>query len=531
MRRWNGWGDVEITYPLADSAVCYLAAAIGSGAVMPDATLEEVLVTIPENRLPVHPLIHITPFERLTHARGQSFPDWIALRSGHIYTFPAGVAYPTCVEDVRSLIAYAQEIGACLIPYGGGTSVVGHINPQLESPPAITIDLRQMNQLIELDETSRLASFGAGVSGPDLEKQLNQRGYTLGHFPQSFEQSTLGGWIATRSAGQQSYYYGRIEDLFAGGHVETTSGVLGLPCYPASAAGPDLRQMVLGSEGRLGVITHATVRVRAYPECECFYGIFFRNWEAGTTAVREIAQERLPVSMLRLSDAQETETTLVLSGKDQLVLWAERGLNWLGYPEGRCLLVMGITGNRRTHGFVYQQASRILRAHGGLPTGQRIGRIWQKSRFLTPYLRNSLWEFGYATDTLETALPWSKVLTTANATKNVLQSGLAHLGERVLVLTHLSHVYRDGASFYITFIYRRTADPEETLQRWQHLKATASQVIVANGGTISHQHGVGLDHAPYLTSEKGQSGMALLTACIHSLDPQGLFNPGKLLQD
>ncbi len=228
------------------------------------------------------------------------------------------------------MFKYARNTGAAVIPYGGGTSVVGHINPIATGAPVLSIDLGHFNHLVDLDETSHLATFGAGVRGPEVERQLNQQGYTLGHFPQSFELSTLGGWVATRSSGQQSYYYGRIEDLFAGGHVETPRGPIDLPPLPASAAGPDLRQVFLGSEGRLGIITRVTVRVQPLPEFEAFYGVFFPEWEAGVEAVRQIAQEGVGLSMMRLSNACETETTLALSGKDALVRWASRGLRLLG---------------------------------------------------------------------------------------------------------------------------------------------------------------------------------------------------------
>ena len=531
MRRWNGWGDDQIDYPFPDSAARFLADRIGQGISRPDISIEAALDQVPTSRLKPHPLITDIPHERLLHARGQSLPDWVALRSGRIGIFPDGVAYPISSEQVRSLILYARQTGASLIPYGGGTSVVGHINPLPGDLPVLTIDLSRMNQLLSLDETDELATFGAGVCGPELERQLNQRGYTLGHFPQSFELSTLGGWIATRSSGQQSCCYGRIEHLFAGGQVETPIGPLNLPHFPASAAGPDMRQLLLGSEGRCGVITQATVRIRPIPQVDAFYGIFFHSWEEGLQAVRQIAQSGVPISMARLSNALETETTLQLSGKVNLVSWAERGLSLLRYNTERSLLVMGITGDSRSTLQTYRQALAILRQHGGLHTGTAIGKIWRKSRFLTPYLRNTLWAQGYAIDTLETALPWSKLLLAEEAVLRSLHESLAAYQEKVLAFAHLSHIYRDGASLYVTTIFRRSIDPDETLSRWQAMKTAASQTIQACGGTISHQHGVGLDHAAYLPAEKGPLGMAVLRQVAKTLDPDGLLNPGKLFPE
>jgi alkyldihydroxyacetonephosphate synthase len=529
MKRWNGWGDVNKNHHFPETAAAYLADLIGPGTSYPDAEQESVLAAVPRSRLPEHPLITTDPAERLHHARGQSLPDWIALRSGRIGAFPDGVAYPSSAEEVRTLLQFARQTEAKVIPYGGGTSVVGHINPLPGDRPVLTIDLSRLNQLEELDQTSRLAVFGAGISGPTLEAQLRPFNLTLGHYPQSFEYSTLGGWIATRSSGQQSYHYGRIEAMFAGGRVETPLDSLVIHPHPASAAGPDLREIVLGSEGRLGIITQATVRVRPLPERESFQAAFFHDWASGAKAVREIAQAALPVSMLRLSDAQETETTLILSGKEQLVGWADRGLRLLRYGPERCLLIFGLTGSQALTKTAERLTKEIIRSNGGLPTGTTIGKLWQKSRFHTPYLRNTLWERGCAIDTLETAVPWRTALDTAAALKGAIEKAANQNGERVLVFAHLSHVYNDGASIYVTYLFRRSADPEETLARWQVMKTAASQIIVAHGGTISHQHGVGLDHAPYLTAEKGELGMEWLAALGRTADPDGLLNPGKLL--
>lgn len=543
MKRWNGWGNSEIAYPLPPGAEKFLAQTIGQARSIPDAAYDDMVQSVPPSRLVSDQWpsscgrLSIQPADRLAHACGQSLPDWLALRSGQIRCFPDGIAYPDSAEEVRQILQFARQNGIRLIPYGGGTSVVGHINPLQGSSLVLSVDLSQLNKLVCLDETNRLATVGTGINGPALEAALNPLGYTLGHFPQSFEQSTLGGWIATRSTGQQSFYYGRIEDLFAGGHVETPGGVLKLPCFPASAAGPDLRQVFLGSEGRLGIITTATVRIRKRPEVEFFNGIFFHSWEDGAAAIREIAQEKTNVSMLRLSDADETETTLILSGKDRLVGYAERGLEILSYDHQRSLLVIGFTGDRRGVHYARQRAFEIARSHGGLLTrvftsaGAMIGEMWQKSRFLTPYLRNTLWDYGYALDTLETAMSWSEVIEAAREIKQHIHSGLEPAGEKVLVFAHLSHVYRDGASLYVTFLFRRNPDPQINLQNWQTLKESACKAIVRHGGTISHQHGVGIDHAAYLPAEKGAAGMAMLQAMMTCLDPSQMMNPGKLVPD
>lgn len=527
MKRWNGWGNINTDYPLSEAGLIFLQDRLGILQPQADVTLESILSTIPPSRLPSHPLIDTAPETRLRHARGQSLPDWVALNYGRIETFPDGVAFPESEDGVRDLLQFAHLSRTRVIPYGGGTSVVGHINPLKDDSPVLTLSLEKLIGLLDLDEISRIATFEAGVTGPRLEAQLQVHGYTLGHFPQSFEYSTLGGWIATRSSGQQSYHYGRIEQLFAGGRVEMPQGRLDLPAIPASAAGPDVREMILGSEGRFGVITQARVRISPLPETEQFYGVFFPFWEQGTAAVRAIAQAEIPVSMLRLSNPQESEASLILSGK----WWgglADRGLRLFGQGDERCLMLFGVTGTRthlrRTRGAV----KSLCRSFGGKYIGTIVGRSWEKSRFLSPYLRNTLWRQGVAVDTLETALPWSQVQAASQTIPQAIVSSAQSFNERVLVMTHLSHVYRDGASIYTTYLFRRTVDPDEMLERWHAMKQAASQEIQAHGGTISHQHGVGTDHLAYLPAEKGPLGMAAIRSLAQAFDPDGIMNPGKL---
>ena len=528
MKRWNGWGNVDTDYPVPPSALEYLTKRLGPVGPIPDAAKETLLAAVGESRLPAHPLVDVSAETRLIHARGQSMHDWVDMRYGRTDTFPDGVAFPETDQDVRNLLKYAQNAGAYVIPYGGGTSVVGHITPPGSDVPVLSLSLEKMTRLLDLDETSRLATFQAGVAGPDLEEQLKVRGYTLGHFPQSFEYSTLGGWVATRSSGQQSYQYGRIEGLFAGGTVETPRGRWELKPVPASAAGPDLREMLLGSEGRLGVITQAKVRVRRLPEAEAFFGVFFPSWEQGSEAVREIVQNELPVSMLRLSNPLETETTLILSGKSWVGL-AERGLRTIGYGETRCLMIFGVTGSKRFCKRTRREVIALGRKYGGLFVGGVVGHTWEKSRFLTPYLRNTLWESGIALDTLETALPWAQVHEAAAAIPQAIVEAMARHNEQVLAFAHLSHVYRDGASIYTTYLFRRTPDPDQLLSRWQDMKHHASLTLQKYGGTISHQHGVGTDHMSYLPAEKDALGMDALRAVCRSFDPDGMMNPGKLI--
>ena len=453
------------------------------------------------------------------------------MRCGRISAFPDGVAHPTTHTEVQDLIQYARQVGARVIPYGGGTSVVGHINALESEMPTLTVNLGRLNRLRRFDEASQLATFGAGITGPNLEAQLRARGCTLGHFPQSFELSTLGGWIVTRSSGQQSLGYGRIEKLFAGGRLEAPVGTLVLPPFPASAAGPDLREVVLGSEGRLGILTEATVRASPLPEVEAFHAMFFPNFEGGCTAVREIMQARLPLSMLRLSTAVETETTLALAGHERLIGALERMLSLRGVGDGTCMLLLGFTGREALVKMARKEALGIGNRHGGVHVGRTFGKEWHKSRFRTPYLRNTLWDLGYAIDTLETATDWANIPAMIEAIESALRPGLEQMGERVHVFTHLSHLYPYGSSIYTTYLYRIAPDPDETLRRWEILKTVASRAIIAHGGTITHQHGIGVDHAPYLAEEKGPLGMATIEDLCQRFDPDGMMNPGKMIQE
>jgi len=528
MRRWNGWGDDAIEVHPSPSLRALLEAAVGPGAPARDVTFAEVCQAVPPSRLPAHALVDTDAPTRGRHARGQSLPDLIALRAGRGLVFPDGVAQPADDGEVAAILDFAREREITVIPYGGGTSVVGHINPVPGRAPILTVSLARLGGLRRFDAESRLATFGAGAPGPEIEDRLRPLGHTLGHFPQSFEHSTLGGWIATRSSGQQSRGYGRIEDLFAGGTVLTPAGALRLPPFPASAAGPDLRHLALGSEGRLGILTEAVVRVSPLPEVEQFDGVFFAGWAAALEGCRKLAQSGLPISMLRVSTPAETVTHMAMGGRSRAARAMDMVLRLRRVAEGKCLAILGVSGTAKHAKATRAAALHVLRGHGGIRMGA-MGAAWRRSRFRTPYLRNTLWEMGYAVDTVETATPWSTVARTLTGIENALRDGIAARGERVHVFTHLSHLYPTGASIYTTFVFRAGAGPEDALERWRLLKAAATEALQREGATISHQHGVGADHAPYLAAEKGPLGMRALERALATFDPDGRMNPGKLV--
>ena len=530
MRRWNGWGDDGFEMATPQNGIQYLNQQVAAGPVLPDAQLEAVCAQVPSSRLPEHPLISTKAEDRVRHARGQSLPDWLAMRSGDFDVFPDGVCFPQTTEQVEEILQFAYMNDIEVIPYGGGTSVAGHINPLASDKPVLTIDMGHMNQLLDLNVDSQIATFGAGVPGPQVESQLRARGYTLGHFPQSWELSTLGGWVASRSSGQQSLRYGRIEQMFAGGTMVTPKGRLDIPTIPASSAGPDVREMVLGSEGRMGIISEVKVRVTPLADQETFFAVFLPNFEAAKSAVRLIVQNKIPLSMLRVSNALETETQLKLAGHENLIKWLERYLALRGVSDGKCLLTFGVTGNKQQNKTSLKQAFKLFKQFGGVKGPAMMGEKWAENRFKFPYLRENLWLEGYAVDTFETATDWHRVTDLMNDMEASVRDALKEEGIVPHVYTHLSHMYTQGCSIYTTYVFPNGKTYEETLVRWQKIKKAASTTVANGHATISHQHGVGKDHAPYMPAEKGPLGMHSIELLAEGFDPKQLLNPGTLLE-
>ncbi len=535
--RWNGWGNIDINKKVSPHGAKLIKSHIGKTKKLKSVSLEDVLKTVPTSRLPAAisnlAMVSIDNEARLRHARGQSFPDWIAMHGGDFEVFPDGVAFPESTADVEQLLKLAQEHDLIVIPFGGGTSVVGHINPPKDARPVLTIAMGQMDQLTDLDTESQIATFGAGTQGPAVEAQLDEHGYRLGHYPQSWELSTLGGWIAARSSGQQSLGYGRIEQMFAGGTLVTPQGVLTIADIPASSAGPDLREMMMGSEGRAGIFTEVKMRVQPQPEEEIFRVAFLPNWAAGKAVLRQAVQSDIRLSMLRLSNAIETDAHLHLGTAPTQFLAISTYLKARGLSSEKVMLTYGVSGDKAQNKLALSQFNKLLKQHGSV-TGKLtdiMGNIWAHGRFKFPYLRGTLWEKGIMVDTFETATNWNNIDEQMAQMQDAVRTSLAEDGEEVMAFTHISHVYKQGASLYTTYFFRAAKDHVSTLARWQKIKKAAS-LSVANGkATISHQHGVGRDHAPYLAAEKGELGLQVTRDMLKSLDPEQRMNPGVLLED
>jgi alkyldihydroxyacetonephosphate synthase len=304
-----------------------------------------------------------------------------------------------------------------------------------------------------------------------------------------------------------------------------------MPPFPASAAGPDLREVVLGSEGRLGILTEATVRVTPVPARESFHVGFFPDWERAREATRRIIQSGADLTLLRLSTPGETEMNLLLAGHRRALALLARYLDARGAGPERCMLLVGFAGDEPRIELARRETLALAKAHGGVHTGEMLGRAWQRGRFRAPYLRNELWARGYGVETVETATVWENVPAMIDAVETALRGALAGMGERVHAFTHLSHLYPSGSSVYTTFLFRLGADAGATFERWRLLKQAASEAIVANEGTISHQHGVGSDHKGYLAAEKGPLGIEAIEQVARVYDPGGMMNPGKLVGD
>ncbi|WP_053718578.1 FAD-binding oxidoreductase [Saccharothrix sp. NRRL B-16348] len=456
---------------------------------------------------------------RLGRAGGLSYVDLLRQRGDGELAVPDAVVLPASPEQVVEVLQVCVEHDVAVVPFGGGTSVVGGVNAlRGDKAAVIALDLHRLDKLVEVDPVSRLAVLQAGLPAPRAERLLAAHGLTIGHVPQSYERATIGGFAATRSAGQASSGYGRFEDMVEGVRLATPVGEWRLGGAPASAAGPDLKQLVVGSEGVFGVITEVALRVRRRPEVERYEGFVVDGWERGSALVRELAQRRAPADVTRLSDVDETEVSLALGGG-----WKVNALK--GYLKARgvrepCMLILGWHGASKRE--VARRRAKSLRGVKALSLGKALGEAWRHGRFNGPRQRDALMEVGVCVETLETATHWSKVSDLRAAVREALVDAL---GECV-VMCHISHAYETGASLYFTALAAR--DAADPIGQWQVAKAAASEAITGLG-TISHHHAVGADHAPYLEAEIGALGLDVLASVKRTLDPTGVLNPGKLL--
>ncbi len=454
--------------------------------------------------------------DRLLHAGGKSTIDLLRRKDTGAQDAPDAILLPADEEAVAAILRYCSEHGIAVIPFGGGTNVVGGLNPTRDKFTAVvSLDLHRFDQLIDLDEVSGQAVFGAGVTGPDAERLLGEHGFSLGHFPQSFEYATIGGFAATRSSGQDSAGYGRFNDMVRGLRMVTPVGTWDLGRAPESAAGPDLRQLLIGSEGTLGVITQVRLRVHRAPEAVRYQAWSFPDFATGAAAMRAVTQNATGPTVIRLSDEVETGVNLATTeaiGESQIT--------------GGCMGITVFEGSKEHVESRLAETSALLTAQGGTSLGEEPARAWERGRFGAPYLRDSLLSAGALCETLETATNWSNIPALKAAVTEALSTALAESGTPALVMCHISHVYPTGASLYFTVVAGQRGNP---IEQWQAAKKAASDAIMAAGGTITHHHAVGADHRPWMREEVGDLGVQVLRAVKATLDPAGILNPGKLI--
>ncbi|MGY1697233.1 FAD-binding oxidoreductase [Geodermatophilus sp. SYSU D00814] len=465
---------------------------------------------------------------RLRRAGGRSYTDLLRRRAGDAAGAPDAVVLPGSTAQTAALLALCSERGVVVLPFGGGTSVVGGLaGVDPDDRPSLAVDLARMASLTDVDVASSLVTVGPGARGPALEAALAPHGLTLGHLPQSWEFATVGGYAATRSAGQASTGVGRFDDLVAGLTLATPSGVLELGHPPASAAGPDLLGLALGSEGALGVITELRLRVRPAPRATRYEGWSFRSWADGLAGLQRLARHDLLPDVVRLSDPDETRATLLNAGGTGARL-LRGSLRARGRGAGS-LLVVGWEGLPPLVRARRGAALPVLREHGAVPLGRRVGESWRRHRYAAPYLRDRLMDAGLLVETLETAATWTDLPAVYDAVRSALRASLGREGRQPLVMSHVSHGYPTGASLYVTVLADR--DDALPLQQWLAAKRAATDALLAAGGTLTHHHAVGADHRPWLEREVGPLGVAVLRAVKQRLDPRGVCNPGVLLPD
>jgi alkyldihydroxyacetonephosphate synthase len=547
--KWNGWGSASKSFALSERpglegflsrklGLYYFnqipGVALSEVALAPtrltDGARRDLAVILGEQNIRED---HET---RVTHSVGKSYQELVKVRQGEVSSAPDAVIFPGGAREVREILSWASLNSAAVIPFGGGTGAIGGVEPCTgpSQQLALSLDLRRMDRILFVDEKSQVAKIEPGIRGPMLEESLQAQGLTLGHYPQSFEYSTLGGWLATRSAGLYSSRYGRIEDLAIGLSVETPAGSIDIRGVPARATGPELREILVGSEGCLGVICLAEMRLHRKPAAQRILAFLLRDFETGASVARELVQQDVPLAMVRLSDEEDTELVAALDQRATgLAHYLRRGLDRLitqRYGLSRpCLLLLGLQGSERRVEADIRSVSRFMQAYDAYDLGDDPGQAFRRDRFLFPYLRDSLMDLGLLADTLETAVSWAGLHRLHSQTRQALSKVCAEFGASCVIGSQLTHAYRSGASLLFTLLAHASQGDE--LQLWRACKVAASETILRSGGTLSHHHGIGGLHREWMTQEHGPLGIALLRHVKDALDPAGILNPGKLLPD
>ena len=511
-RKFWGWGfeEQQPAHEQVEAAAAGTREHLGFGPaeVERPARLEDIELRPPRLEAPASlaAICRNDPYERAAHAYGKSYRDVVRAFRGRFDNPPDAVAHPSDEAELERVLSWCEDAGAAVVPFGGGTSVVGGVEPPADRP-TVSIDLKAMDRVLEVDSTSRAALIQAGATGPRLEEQLRAHGLTLRHFPQSFEYSTLGGWIATRAGGHYATLWTHIDDFVESLRALTPRGWWESRRLPGSGAGPSPDRMLIGSEGILAVITEAWMRVQDSPRFRESAAVLFDSFEASAQAVRALSQSGLHPSNCRLLDPGEAALTGAA-------------------PDGRALLVLGFESADHELGPWLARALELCADHGGRPRERRgeSEGTWRDGFLQAPYLRDTLVAAGILAETFETAITWDRFDALVGG---VREGVLEALGGQGVVTCRLTHVYPDGAAPYFTVL--APARRGEELEQWAELKLAASEAIVGAGGTITHHHAVGRDHRPWYDRQRPDPFASALRAAKSAVDPAGILNPGVLI--
>jgi alkyldihydroxyacetonephosphate synthase len=521
---WARWGDPDRARELPDSVRDLLELLVGEIEERPAVPLDEVRLPAvglgPDLLGELRALVgedHVRTDDqwRIARTRGKSTPDLLRMRQGDAADAPDAVVRPQGHDQVAAVVRWCGDNAVALVPFGGGTSVVGGLAARRDGMRGVVaLDLRRMRRLLDVDEVSGTATLEAGLLGPEAEQLLAEHGLMIGHYPQSFRYASIGGFAATRSSGQSSAGYGRFDSRVVALRVATPIGDWQVGSAPADAAGPDLRELVMGSEGAFGVITEVTLAVRPVPREKVYEAWRFDSFEAGAEAMRRLAQSRLLPTVLRLSD--ETETSVNLARPEAVG----------GESSGGCLMITGHEGTPSVARRAHEVATAALEEAGGVLLGGELGEAWAEGRFDGPYLRDSLLDAGVLVETFETVTFWSRLQELYVAVRTAVEQALSEQGTPPLVLCHISHVYETGASLYFTVVAK---ERDDGIEQWSRAKAAAGDAIIAHGASITHHHAVGRDHLPWFAQQVGPVGVEVLRAVKSRLDPAGVLNPGVMV--
>jgi alkyldihydroxyacetonephosphate synthase len=548
--KWWGWGDEEIAFTHEDKPELgpFLEGEIDirvDGVASRPVGFDEL--DVPETNLAADLRValeaavgaaHVSTdaLDRVVHARGKSLRDLVRHRGGDLGRLPDVVVRPGGEAEVEAIVRAILDADAVVIPFGGGTNISGSLEaPAGEERTVVSVDVGRMDRVLEIDDASRIARVQAGAFGPQLEAQLNARGWTIGHFPDSFTHSTLGGWIATRSSGMQSDKYGDVADLTRAVRVVTPAGMLVTRPVPTTSTGPSVREMVLGSEGRLGIITEATVHVHRVPERRTILGYLFPDWPRALAAMRAIAESDAAPSVTRVSDAPETRFSFATrKAPTRLDRLKSKGLTtYLGRKgsfgdlDQVCLAFIGYEGSKAHVATQRRLVGKIVSAHGGIAIGSSPGELYDQKKFDTPYIRDYLLDRGALADVSETSAPWGVLPVLYENVVRAARGAFSDLGVRGYVMCHLSHSYHAGACLYFTFAFKPSPQGDG-LPQYDLVKSAIQQAFMDSGATLSHHHAVGTEHARWLEEDISAPGVAMLQALFTGMDPGANLNPGKI---